>query len=143
DLYAAAPPLSRAAPEAAGPMERWAQIKTSHVDLLCERMYEFAATFGQLEKQVRALAGSAPASLLRPALEDFERCRAQLDELDGAASALRLVPVEPSLGRLAEHIGDLAAADGKLVRVVLDAAGAELERAILDELWDPLLHLAR
>jgi chemotaxis protein histidine kinase CheA len=129
--------------EPVGPGERWAQVKTSHVDLLCERMYEFSATFGRLEKQVRALAGTTPAALLRPALEDFERCRAQLEELDASASALRLVPIEPSFGRLAEHLRDLAVAQGKQVRVILDAAGTELERAILDELWDPLLHLVR
>ena len=127
----------------AGPEERWAQIKTGHVDQLCERMYEFAATFGQLEKQVRALVGAAPAHLLRPALEDFERCRSQLEELDSSASALRLVPAEPTLTRLAEHIRDLALAQDKRVRVVLDGAGTQLERAILDELWDPLLHLVR
>jgi chemotaxis protein histidine kinase CheA/CheY-like chemotaxis protein len=130
-------------PAPAGPLDRWAQIKTSDVDQLCERMYEFAATFGQLETQVRALMGAAPANLLRPALEEFERCRTQLEELDSAALALRLVAVEPSLARLGDHIRDLAASQGKRVRVVLDGAGAELERAILDELWDPLLHLVR
>ncbi len=123
--------------------ERWAQIKTSHVDELCERMHEFTATFGQLHSQIRSLVKSFSPSSLRLALEEFERCQAKLDELGSSAWALRLVPVEPTLGQLVEHARDLALIQEKRVRVTLSAGGAQVERGILDDLWEPLLHLVR
>src|SRR6266540_117190 len=123
--------------------ERWAQIKTSHVDEVCERMHEFTAMFGQLHSQIRGLGKTFSRSALRATLEDFERCHAQLEELGSAAWALRLVPIESTLGQLVEHARDLALIQDKRARITLAAGGAQVERGILDELWEPLLHLVR
>ncbi|MET0591639.1 MAG: ATP-binding protein, partial [Polyangiaceae bacterium] len=124
------------------PRERWSQVKASQVDVVCEQVNDFTATFGLLRAEVRAaMAGNSRA--LRPVLDQFERCQTQLSELVSSAWALRLVPVEPSLGQLVEHARDLALIQNKRLRVTVDASGTQLERGILDQLWDPLLHLVR
>jgi chemotaxis protein histidine kinase CheA len=124
------------------PLERWSQVKTSQVDSVCEQVSEFTATFGLLRAQVRAAMG-ANARALRPVLDQFERCQTQLSELVSSAWGLRLVPVEPSLAQLVEHGRDLALIQNKRLRMTVDAGGTQLERGILDQLWDPLLHLVR
>jgi two-component system chemotaxis sensor kinase CheA len=53
------------------------------------------------------------------------------------------VPVEPVFGELLRHARELAAAQGKRLRVVVEAARAQVERSVLDKLWDGLLHLTR
>jgi chemotaxis protein histidine kinase CheA/CheY-like chemotaxis protein len=136
----AAPPVDPAAIA-----ERWAPVNVAHVDDLCDRMYEFAADFGRLHTRARdpTLHDAVAARALRAMLDDFDRCRARLDELTLAAWSLRLAPVERTLGRLLEHAEELAALQGKRVDVRLDSSGAQVERAVLDELWDLLIHLVR
>ena len=124
------------------PRERWTQIKATQVDQVCEQVHEITASFGLLRAEVRAAVG-ANSPRLRQVLDQFERTQTQLYDLVSSAWALRLVPVEPSLGQLVEHARDLALIQGKRVRVTVDAGGTQLERGILDQLWDPLLHLVR
>ena len=122
--------------------ERWTQVKASQVDQVCEQVHELTASFGLLRAELRASLGpTSPA--LRQVADQFEKCQTQLHDLVSSAWALRLVPVEPSLGQLVEHARDLALIQGKRVRVTVDAGGTQLERGILDQLWDPLLHLVR
>jgi chemotaxis protein histidine kinase CheA/CheY-like chemotaxis protein len=124
------------------PRERWTQVKAAQVDSVCEQVHELTASFGILRAEVRAAFGKNGSSQ-RQALDQFERCQTQLYELVSAAWGLRLVPVEPSFAQLVEHGRDLALIQGKRLRVTVDAGGAQLERGILDQLWDPLLHLVR
>jgi chemotaxis protein histidine kinase CheA len=124
------------------PRERWTQVKAGQVDSVCEQVHELTATFGLLRAEVRAVLGkSTPGQ--RRVQDQFERCQTQLYELVSSAWALRLVPIEPSFAQLVEHGRDLATIQGKRVRVTVDAGGTQLERGILDQLWDPLLHLVR
>jgi len=122
--------------------ERWTQVKANQVDQVCEQVHELTASFGLLRAEVRATLG-ATSPALRQISDQFEKCQTQLHDLVSSAWALRLVPVEPSLGQLVEHARDLALIQGKRVRVTVDAGGTQLERGILDQLWDPLLHLVR
>ena len=67
----------------------------------------------------------------------------QLEGIESAAWALRLVQIEPSLHDLARHAKDLAQASQKRVRVVVQAGSVEIERPVLDSVWQPLLHILR
>jgi two-component system, chemotaxis family, sensor kinase CheA len=124
---------------------RWVQVNASRLDDLCERVFEFAADFRALSTQVVALSHHANGATgsFRSVIEDLERRGSQVEDLTGAAWALRLSPVEPMLQELIAHGREIAAAQGKKVHIQVRAAGAEVERRILDELWEPLLHLVR
>jgi len=157
DTAAPAPPASAQDPDrpVARGEARWVQVAAARVDTVCERLAELETEFRSLVAQ---LAAARPAPIARTTdtargiaeqrahrvlLEQAARCRSLLDEAGDAAWSLRLVPVEPSLRDLAVHAQELALGMGKRVEVTIHAAGAEMERSVLDELRQPLLHLVR
>lgn len=132
-------PAPAAAPAMAGngSERRFRLVDTLRVDHASERTLELSAEFNALAAQLRA------AGVDRRSLELLDRCRTRLDEVVDATWSLRLVPVAPSLEELVVPATTLATQLGKRVRVQLEAHGTEVERAVLDDLLEPLLHLVR
>lgn len=126
--------------------ERWIQVRADVVDELCERIVELSAAFGALTARTREVLnnkrvdGRVAAVTL---LEDFARCQALIDGSTTRAWSLRLVPVEPILRELGQHARAMAAGHRKAIAVRIHAAGVQLERDVLDQLWDSLLHLVQ
>src|SRR5204862_175795 len=87
--------------------------------------------------------GSAVGALgeARDTMHDVELLRSDLDEIVSSAWALRLSPVHPTLAELGEYALELARTHGKPLRVRIDDGGALVERRLLDEVHEPLLHL--
>ncbi len=56
---------------------------------------------------------------------------------------VRMLPIESITGRLPRLIRELAKKTGKAVTLRLEGEDIELDRAILDELADPLVHMVR
>lgn len=151
--------------------ERWIQVKADRIDALCGTIAELSAGLRALRTHARRTVQSAPriasdeaspsaspstdllgnepsaeaaaAADARSLLEEFERLQTQLEGIESAAWALRLVQIEPSLHDLARHAKDLAQASQKRVRVVVQAGSVEIERPVLDSVWQPLLHILR
>ena len=73
----------------------------------------------------------------------MNRARAALEEITASAWALRLVPLEPALAELVSHARQIAVSQGKRLRVTVRASDAQIERTVLDVIWEPLLHLVR
>jgi two-component system, chemotaxis family, sensor kinase CheA len=149
ELGAAAPesvapdlPQARGESEPAPPVAkvRWTQVDAAAVDTLCEKIAQLSAAFAGLLTRTAALGQVHAANELE---ENFERCRVLLDDSTSRAWALRLVPVEPTLRELSEHARRLAERLGKSVELELRATDVQLERDVLDELWEPLLHLVQ
>lgn len=89
---------------------------------------------------------------LRRAIEDGDLGLAmdELDELETLTTRMqdtvmdvRLVPLEQVVGRLPRAVRDIARDQGKQVDFSVDGAEVELDRRILSELGDPLMHLVR
>ena len=124
--------------------ERFTQVDASLIDLLCERVAELTAAFGQLETNAADVldrkARHAKSDRLN---EGFERCRSLLDEATATAWTLRLMPIEPMLEELARHARKSAGKQQKMVEVQVAASGVQLERDVADQLWDSLLHLVQ
>jgi two-component system chemotaxis sensor kinase CheA len=66
-----------------------------------------------------------------------------LDELKGAAIGMRTLPLSSIVTPLPRAVRDLAAESGKQVELVVSGAETELDRAILEGLSEPLVHLLR
>jgi chemotaxis protein histidine kinase CheA len=130
--------------ERAAPAQRFMQVDAAQIDLLCERVAELTAVFGQLETNADALLDErARHAQHAKVIDGFERCRALLDEATATAWTLRLVPIGPLLEELARNVRGAAQRQGKLVEVQVTAGGVQLERDVADQLWDSLLHLAQ
>jgi two-component system, chemotaxis family, sensor kinase CheA len=134
-------PAALPAPRAAAPPDevtRWIHVNAHDVDAVCERMSALHADLGRIHAALRTMPGVG-----RDTMHDVERLRADLDEVVSTAWSLRLAAVHPTLAELGDHALELARAHGKDLRVRIDDGGALVERHLLDEVREPLLHLVR
>ena len=134
----AAQPAARRAAAGDSEASRWIHVNARDVDAVCERLSALHADLGKIHATLRGVLVGA-----RDTMHDVERLRADLDEIVSSAWALRLAPVYPALSELGEHALDLAQAQDKELRVRIDDGGALVERRLLDEMREPLLHLVR
>jgi two-component system chemotaxis sensor kinase CheA len=72
-----------------------------------------------------------------------ERLGRLIGEVQGEVLAARMTPVREVLERLPRTVRDLARDLGRQVRLELEGGEIELDRAVLDALGDPLLHVVR
>ncbi len=124
---------------------RYVQVDALVVDDLCERLAELTALYGRLRGRTLELVRSLPggARTHTALVEDFARVSAIVTDTTTRAWSLRLVPVEPMLRELRRHARRLAGECDKSIAVTIEARGVELERNVLDKLWDSLLHLVQ
>lgn len=64
-------------------------------------------------------------------------------ELQRTAMAMRLVPIGPLFRRMARLVRDLSREFGKAVNMTTEGDEIELDRTIVEELADPLMHMVR
>jgi len=65
------------------------------------------------------------------------------DELQSNVMAIRMLPVKSILHRFPRLVRDLARSLGKDVRLLIEGEDIELDKMLLDQLGDPLVHLVR
>jgi two-component system chemotaxis sensor kinase CheA len=79
--------------------------------------------------------------------EGFESAVHRLEnlvrELQDLASSLRLVPVGTVFKRMQRLVRDLSRQTGKPVDLVLKGGDAKVDKSLVDQLLDPLMHLIR
>ncbi|MBI4658179.1 MAG: chemotaxis protein CheA [Verrucomicrobia bacterium] len=77
----------------------------------------------------------------------FTRSMAQLNritkELQRTAMSMRMVPVGGSFQKMMRVVRDLATKQQKQVQLILSGEDTELDRTIVEEISDPLLHMIR
>jgi two-component system chemotaxis sensor kinase CheA len=122
------------------------------VRVRAEILDRFLSSVGEVvlsSKQVRTAAetGARPAGGPgpRPAsvAAGLDRMERAVGELQRRALALRTAPLLRVMDALPRLARDVAGRCGKRVEVELRGAELELDRAILDRLGDPLVHLVR
>jgi two-component system chemotaxis sensor kinase CheA len=80
-------------------------------------------------------------------LEGFEIAAHRLEnlirELQGLASSLRLVPVGTVFKRMQRLVRDLSHQTGKSIDLILQGGDTKVDKSLVDQLYDPLMHLIR
>lgn len=69
--------------------------------------------------------------------------RSITSDLQRTAMLLRMVPIRNTFQKMARLVRDLAAQQGKEIQLVLEGEDTELDRNIVEELSDPLIHMIR
>ena len=64
-------------------------------------------------------------------------------DLQKTAMSLRMVPIRNTFQKMARLVRDLALQQGKDIQLVLQGDDTELDRTIVEELGDPLIHMIR
>jgi two-component system chemotaxis sensor kinase CheA len=138
----AAPPP---APAPAAPARETAEGGRT-VRVRADLLDSFLDAVGELilaTSRIRELARAVPEQF-RPPLEDgVDRLHGTVKDLHDKVMAARMTPLRLVTDPLPRAARDLARRSGKQVEVEVRGAEIELDRAILDELADPLVHLVR
>lgn len=117
--------------------EDFIRVDAAKMDGLLEAMEELAICQNQLAETVRA-------SVSDPHLaETVEKLGKLTRGLQDRILGVRMVPVEPLFKRLSRLVRDLAVKTEKTVQLRLEGASTELDKRLVDELWEPLVHLVR
>ncbi len=112
------------------------RIPTQRLDELLDIAGELVLVRDRLQRHVRPTADDATSQ----ALDDASKLVAQLRD---AILRSRMVPLAQVFDRFPRHVRDIADALGKEIDLVLEGRELEVDRSLLDELSDPLLHLLR
>ncbi len=135
---AAAPaPAPRAGPaaEAAATVRVRAELLDDFLDVAGELLLATA--------RLRELSRAMPEAARRAHDEGVDRLQAIAKDLHGRVMTARMTPLTGLSDRLPRAARDLARRTGKQVDVVVTGAEIEVDRALLEEVSDPLLHLLR
>jgi two-component system chemotaxis sensor kinase CheA len=146
---AALPERERARPERRAPaaslrgVTQTVRVDIAKLDCLMNIVGELAAAKANLERLSEGLrSGAAPeagASLQREA----RSLARKLDQLQKGILEIRLVPLGQVFEKLARMARRLAREAGKEVDLRVNGAEVELDKLILEDLVDPLMHLLR
>lgn len=132
-------------PSAAPEAKARSPVAAPSVRVRTETLDRFLSSVGEViltSSQLRTKAGESG-----PISTDFEsgldRMERMVGDLQRRALGLRTAPLLRVVDALPRTAREVAASFGKTVEVELHGAELELDRAILDRLADPLVHLIR
>ncbi|MHB1222932.1 MAG: Hpt domain-containing protein [Gemmatimonadaceae bacterium] len=134
DTPAAGPRGTAAEPAAAA--TRSVRVDVRHLDSLLDVVGELIIARGRLRESL----GATPGSDVRDAFGHLSRLIA---ELQTEVLTSRLVPVWQVFDRFPRLVRDAARTLGKEVDFVMEGKEIELDRSLLDEIGDPVVHLLR
>jgi chemotaxis protein histidine kinase CheA len=116
------------------------RVAAAKVDRIVELVGETGLHRQRLD---RALAEDLPAGASPALAEELESGRRLLEQLRRVSLDMRMLPVSSILGPLRRAVRDLAQSAGKEVDLTVSGAETELDRALLDELSESLVHVVR
>lgn len=127
--------------DSAGTRPRKGSGRTIRVDL--ERLDQLMNLFSELvidRGRLEQLARELNHPTLLETVEHMSRISSDLQNL---VLTMRMVPVENVFNRFPRMVRDLSRELGKRVELVIEGAETELDRTVVDEIGDPLVHLLR
>jgi two-component system chemotaxis sensor kinase CheA len=126
------------------PMRRWDDAQTT-VKVDTRKLDNLIDMVGELVI-AQAILAEDPA-ITRSADERLGRRVAQLkritSDLQRNAMAMRMVPIRQTFQKMARLVRDLSRKSGKNIELVLDGEDTELDRRVVEDMNDPLMHMVR
>ena len=118
-------------------------LKTQSVRVNIGRLDTLMNLVGELvinRTRLTQMASGYEIAELREALDQTSRLTAELQD---EVMKTRMVPVEHVFNRFPRMVRDLARSQDKEIDFVMEGREIELDRTILDEISDPLIHMLR
>ncbi|RUS46355.1 chemotaxis protein CheA [Cohnella sp. AR92] len=129
-------PARAAAPASGANANRTIRVDIERLDTLMNLFSELLIDRSRLEQ----LATEVKRSDLTETVEHMARVSGDLQNI---VLKLRMVPVESVFNRFPRMVRDLAKSLDKKLELVITGAETELDRTVIDEIGDPLVHLIR
>ncbi|NYE06736.1 two-component system chemotaxis sensor kinase CheA [Bacillus niacini] len=118
------------------PRSKSIRVDIDKLDQLMNLFSELIIDRGRLEQ----IAQNTHLNELTETVEHMTRISTNLQEL---ILNMRMVPVEQVFNRFPRMIRDLAKELNKKIELIIEGAETELDRTVIDEIGDPLVHLIR
>ena len=112
------------------------RVDITRLDLLMNLVSELIIQKTRLED----IGSQRDSNAYHEALESLERITTDLHD---AVMKVRMVPVESVFNRFPRMIRDISRELGKDINLVMSGEETELDRTVIDEIGDPLIHLLR
>ena len=106
------------------------------------RISDIAATLGR-ELGKGAAAGDGVATLAKDLSESSALLARTTNEIQESIMKVRMVPIGQVFDRFPRMVRDLAKARGKDIHLEIAGAETDLDKTIVDEVGEPLMHLVR
>lgn len=125
--------------EAAGTIKQsYMSVNLSKLDLLMDVVGEIVITESTVTKN---------PEVTRLRLESFDKASRQLrkltDELQDIVMSIRMIPVSATFHKMERIVRDMSAKIDKKANLVIIGEDTEVDKNVLDNLSDPLMHLVR
>jgi two-component system chemotaxis sensor kinase CheA len=125
--YSPAPAASR----------RTVRIDIDLLDSMMTQVSDLVLARNELTRTLRPTLGADATAILLDALS------ARIGELRGSIARTRMQPVDRLFAALPRLVRDTASELGKSVRLVIEGTDVELDREMVEQLRDPLIHIVR
>ena len=137
-----APPASPAARASAdsAPKKIGASIKVDveKLDALVNAVGELVI-MQSLVRQNKLVSRIADPKLTK----DFSQLTRITSELQRTAMSMRMVPIKQTFDKMIRLVRDLSKKSGKKVDLIMEGADTEIDRNMVDSIYDPLVHMMR
>lgn len=124
-------PKATHAPSSSGSV----RVDTAKLDGLLDLVGELVIA----QSMVMEAAGGRDESLVR----SLTQLRGITSDLQRTAMAIRMVPIRGAFQKMGRLVRDTAVALGKEIRLIVEGAETELDRTVIEEIGDPLVHMVR
>ncbi|HOG16727.1 MAG TPA: chemotaxis protein CheA [Syntrophales bacterium] len=114
------------------------RVDTRKLDDLIDMVGELVITQSMIEQDV-SLLGNSDRNLLRN-LSQFFRITAGLQR---SSTSLRMIPIKQTFQRMSRLVRDLSKNAGKVIDVEMVGEDTEIDRNMVDEIYNPLVHMIR
>ncbi|MGG1401140.1 chemotaxis protein CheA [Bacillus salipaludis] len=121
--------------------KRKQRSKSIRVDI--EKLDDLMNLFSELIIDRGRLEQISRKTQLSELTETVEHMTRISTDLQGLILNMRMVPVEQVFNRFPRMVRDLAKELNKKVQLIVEGAETELDRTVIDEIGDPLVHLLR
>lgn len=120
------------------------RVNTNKLDNLMDMVGELVIVQSQLlessRQNVSATGSAGGDSILQRNMSQLTRIT---KELQHTSMALRMIPIKPSFQKMGRVVRDIGAKCGKKVRFETFGEDTELDRNVVEEIGDPLVHMVR
>lgn len=111
------------------------RVDTAKLDGLLDLVGELVIA----QSMVVEAAGGGDESLVR----SLTQLRGITSDLQRTAMAIRMVPIRGAFQKMGRLVRDTALSLGKEIRLIVEGAETELDRTVIEEIGDPLVHMIR
>ncbi|MGC8809769.1 MAG: chemotaxis protein CheA [bacterium] len=122
-----------------------AQVADSTIKVDTKKLDNLIDTVGELVIALSLVQQNPLVSAIKDQklIQDFSQLKRITNELQKISMSLRMVPIRQTFQKMHRLVRDLAKKSGKLVELIMSGEDTEIDRHMVDSLYDPLVHMIR